>query len=306
MATTILIRATLLGDFAVGKSALFQRYMHDHIDYHPTIGVDFRSKSHMLRGIDVRLQLWDTAGQERFRSITQAYVRNVFVCFLVFDVTRRDSYDHLAEWVTFVNTHNGDEPVCVLVANKIDKPITEWEVQPAEIDAFAKAHDLFGVHYVSTCPKREETVSPSSPVSPSPVYKMFSRTLEQILDHYGVTERTPFYTIEQNLQQPDRRITVCVGAHPGTNGMDDDDDIGDIGEVRSDGLRTPPRSPTSAATKMSRIAMTHFRRTSSTSPPTLRPTHRIHKYTERCHDWWGDVLVQLKGGRTNGQETCGC
>ena len=140
---------TLLGDYAVGKSSLFQRYVFDNTDYYPTIGVDFQSQSHSLRGHTVRLQLWDTAGQERFRSIIQAYVRNVFVCFLVFDVTRRVTFEHLDEWIRFVEENNTGDYLCVVVANKVDKPVNEWQVLPAEMDAFVQDKGLFGLYLVS-------------------------------------------------------------------------------------------------------------------------------------------------------------
>lgn len=50
--------------------------------------------------LKVRLQLWDTAGQERFRrSMVAHYYRNVSAVVLVYDVTRKDSFDALEQWV---------------------------------------------------------------------------------------------------------------------------------------------------------------------------------------------------------------
>ena len=46
----------------------------------------------------VSLQLWDTAGQERFQSLCVTFYRGADCCVLVYDVSRRDSYDRLQKW----------------------------------------------------------------------------------------------------------------------------------------------------------------------------------------------------------------
>lgn len=308
--TQIVIRGTLLGDYAVGKSSLFQRYVFDNTDYYPTIGVDFQSQSHSLRGHTVRLQLWDTAGQERFRSIIQAYVRNVFVCFLVFDVTRRVTFEHLDEWIRFVEENNTGDYLCVVVANKVDKPVNEWQVLPAEMDAFVQDKGLFGLYLVSanagldkslqgssqSSPQLSTTAattiatSPTLHPKPTPVYKMFSRVLERILDYFGVQDGSVVHLSENRLQQPDRRITVrLLQCEPVVHKSEKNETSETVDE-----LRTPPGSPTQEATSMSRVAMTHFRKTSSQSPPSLFQRRRggstrMHEWTERCQDWWGDA-----------------
>ena len=310
--TQIVIRGTLLGDYAVGKSSLFQRYVFDNTDYYPTIGVDFQSQTHSLRGHTVRLQLWDTAGQERFRSIIQAYVRNVFVCFLVFDVTRRVTFEHLDEWIRFVEENNTGDYLCVIVANKVDKPMNEWQVLPAEMDAFVQDKGLFGLYLVSanaglhkslqgssqsspqlsTAAATTIATSPTLHPKPTSVYKMFSRVLERILDYFGVQDGSVVHLSENRLQQPDRRITVrLLQCEPVVHVCEKSDTNKKSESV--DELRTPPGSPTHDATSMSRVATTHFRKTSSQSPPSVfqrrrgRST-RMHEWTERCQDWWGE------------------
>lgn len=335
--TQIVIRGTLLGDYAVGKSSLFQRYVFDNTDYYPTIGVDFQSQTHSLRGHTVRLQLWDTAGQERFRSIIQAYVRNVFVCFLVFDVTRRVTFEHLDEWIRFVEENNTGDYLCIVVANKVDKPMNEWQVLPAEMDAFVQDKGLFGLYLVSAnaglhnAPHQSSTtlaiplppITETSPLpptlypKPTPVYQMFSRTLERILDYFGIQDGSVVHLSENRLQQPDRRITVrLLQCEP----------VGHVCEKSEtnksvDELRTPPGSPTHDATSMARVAMTHFRKTSSQSPPSMFQRRRggstrMHEWTERCQDWWGESswwtrtseesTTSSRNDRSNNRSCNGC
>lgn len=46
----------------------------------------------------VVLDFWDTAGQERFKSMHPSYYHRADACILVFDVTRRVTYDNLKAW----------------------------------------------------------------------------------------------------------------------------------------------------------------------------------------------------------------
>lgn len=52
----------------------------------------------MVDGNRVKTQVWDTAGMERFRSLSTSFYRNAHGCMLVFDITRRSSFEHLEAW----------------------------------------------------------------------------------------------------------------------------------------------------------------------------------------------------------------
>merc|ERR1712070_376882 len=69
----MLVKLLLIGDSAVGKSALLTRYSEDAYSeaFVSTIGIDFKIRTIELDGLRIKLQIWDTAGQERFRTITQ-------------------------------------------------------------------------------------------------------------------------------------------------------------------------------------------------------------------------------------------
>ena len=73
----IAIKVVIVGNGAVGKSSMIQRYCKGIFtkDYKKTIGVDFLERQIYVNGEDVRLMLWDTAGQEEFDAITKAYYR---------------------------------------------------------------------------------------------------------------------------------------------------------------------------------------------------------------------------------------
>ena len=60
-----------------------------------TIGVDFRFRTLEIGNKIVKLQIWDTAGQERFRTITSAYYKGADAVIMVYDVTRKESFDEV-------------------------------------------------------------------------------------------------------------------------------------------------------------------------------------------------------------------
>ena len=117
------LKFLLIGDSNVGKSCLLLRYVDDTFtpSFISTIGIDFKVKTIQLtNGKDVKLQIWDTAGQERFRTITSAYYRGAMGLIIVYDVTNRESFDHLPYWMEEVQANANRDPVKVMVGNKSD------------------------------------------------------------------------------------------------------------------------------------------------------------------------------------------
>lgn len=68
----------------------------------------------------MKLSLWDTAGQETYKSITRSYFRGASGALLVFDITRRSTFDHATEWLTDLRQIAEKDIVVVLVGNKFD------------------------------------------------------------------------------------------------------------------------------------------------------------------------------------------
>ena len=92
----------IIGDSGVGKSCLMHKFTKEIFmpDYPTTIGVDFGARTIKVFGEKIKLQIWDTAGQERFRAVTRSYYRGAAGALMVYDVTRRSTYNHLSSWLT--------------------------------------------------------------------------------------------------------------------------------------------------------------------------------------------------------------
>jgi Ras-related protein Rab-1A len=108
-------------------------------NYVTTIGVDFRFKTMIVMDKIVKVQVWDTAGQERYRSITNAYYRGAEGILIVFDVTNKESFKNIENWIKEVTVFTGNDVVIVSLGNKSDlkKSITK-----SDIDDFKKRTKL--------------------------------------------------------------------------------------------------------------------------------------------------------------------
>jgi len=103
---------------------LLLRFCNDTFEeLSPTIGVDFKLKYMDMAGKRLKLTVWDTAGQERFRTLTSAYYRGAQGIVYVYDITRRDTFEALAEvWSKEVEMYSTvDECVKIVIGNKVDK-----------------------------------------------------------------------------------------------------------------------------------------------------------------------------------------
>ncbi|EMS64557.1 Ras-related protein RGP1 [Triticum urartu] len=130
-------KVVLIGDSAVGKSQLLER-----LDSKATIGVEFQTKTLQIDNRTVKAQIWDTAGQERYRAVTSAYYRGAVGAMLVYDMTKRQSFDHMARWLEELRSHADKNIVIMLIGNKSDLG-TLRAVPTEDAKEFAERESLF-------------------------------------------------------------------------------------------------------------------------------------------------------------------
>ncbi|XP_056600471.1 ras-related protein Rab-18-B [Triplophysa dalaica] len=137
------LKILIIGESGVGKSSLLLRFTDDTFDpeLSATIGVDFKVKTIAVDGNRAKLAIWDTAGQERFRTLTPSYYRGAQGVILVYDVTKRDTFTKLENWLNELETYcTRNDLVKMLVGNKIDKD--NREVDRNEGLKFARKHSM--------------------------------------------------------------------------------------------------------------------------------------------------------------------
>lgn len=152
-------KVVLIGDSAVGKSQLLARFSRNEfsLDSKATIGVEFQTRTLDIDHKTVKAQIWDTAGQERYRAVTSAYYRGAVGAMLVYDITKRQSFDHVARWLEELRGHADKNIVIMLVGNKTD--LGSLRAVPTE-DAkeFAEKENLFFIETSALEATNVETV----------------------------------------------------------------------------------------------------------------------------------------------------
>ncbi|EGC34480.1 hypothetical protein DICPUDRAFT_92215 [Dictyostelium purpureum] len=146
----------IIGDMGVGKSCLLHQFTENKFvpDSPHTIGVEFGTRIVDVNNKKIKLQIWDTAGQERFRAVTRSYYRGAAGALLVYDITRRITYNHLTTWLTDARNLTNPNTVIMLIGNKKDLD-GQRDVTFEEASAFAKQNGLI---FVESSAKTGENV----------------------------------------------------------------------------------------------------------------------------------------------------
>jgi len=128
-----------VGDAATGKTSIINRIIDNPFNdiYEVSIGIDFMSKNIRFRGQNTKIQIWDSAGQEKYKGLIPSYIRNSSIVFLVYDVSKRSSFDNIMNWINFVR--NIEKTIMVLCGNKID---LNREVEKNEGEELARKNGL--------------------------------------------------------------------------------------------------------------------------------------------------------------------
>eukprot|EP00253_Pinus_taeda_P011238 PITA_11238 len=168
-----LFKVVLIGDSAVGKSNLLSRYARNefHMNSKATIGVEFQTQSMEFDGKEIKAQIWDTAGQERFRAVTSAYYRGAVGALVVYDISRRHTFESVGRWLDELKMHSDMNVVTMLVGNKCDLESLR-EVPVEESKALAEAEKLF---FIETSALNATNVNDAFQIVIKEVYNNMSR-----------------------------------------------------------------------------------------------------------------------------------
>ena len=146
-----LFKILLLGDSGVGKSCIIMRYIENNFSTNlmNSIGVDFKLKNIEIDNKKIKLQIWDTAGQERFRTITTSYYKGAHAILICFDITDRNSFEHIRNWMVDIDKFAKEGVLRVLVGNKCDLENTR-QIRKEEGEEIA---NKYGIKYIETSAK---------------------------------------------------------------------------------------------------------------------------------------------------------
>jgi len=122
---SINIKVVLVGDTGVGKTSILDRYINDKYD--PNQKTTLVS-SYTFKKLDIKkynksvsLDIWDTAGQEIYRALSKNFYLNASVGILVYDITRKSSFESIKEyWYDQLKTFGEENMIFEIVGNKMD------------------------------------------------------------------------------------------------------------------------------------------------------------------------------------------
>ena len=169
-----IFKVLIIGDSSVGKSNILLRFSDNifHDTFLPTIGVDFKIRNVKMGDQTVKLNIWDTAGQERFKTITSTYYKGAHGIIVVYDITDRESFNNVSNWLNEVKKHAGSQVVKLLVGNKCDLE-DERVVSSKEGQEFA---DSIGVGFLETSAKQSVNIDESFMTLTKQVYELLPDT----------------------------------------------------------------------------------------------------------------------------------
>ena len=136
-------KLVFIGDPGVGKTCIISRFLKGTFDAEQitTVGASYATKTIKISETNesLTLDIWDTAGQEKYRSLTRIFFQGAKLAILVYDITRKDSFENLKNvWLKELKDHADKNVVLGVAGNKSDLYEKE-EVPEQEAREFAKS-----------------------------------------------------------------------------------------------------------------------------------------------------------------------
>ena len=143
-----LFKIIVLGDCAVGKSNILSKYSKNVFNKSSksTIGVELITKFFRYENKIIKVNIWDTAGQERFTSMITTYYKGAKGALLVYDITRKITFDNIDNWLKELISINSNKISICLIGNKNDLSLLR---QVSKKDAQIKANK-YGIKFYET------------------------------------------------------------------------------------------------------------------------------------------------------------
>ncbi|MHA2364962.1 MAG: Rab family GTPase [Candidatus Hodarchaeales archaeon] len=182
------MKIILTGDGATGKTSLRLRYMGLKFksQYLMSIGADFALKEIQIQkgihtGKYLKCQIWDLAGQPMFKRVRSLYYSGSHGAFLVYDVTRPETFENIINWLEEILRASGDPIPVILVANKIDlRPHVDHAISKKLGEELAKQ---ISIHFLKN--KMSVPLIETSAKTGENVQFGFQKLAEIVIDYFS-------------------------------------------------------------------------------------------------------------------------
>ena len=167
----IMVKVVLVGDSGVGKTNIMSKYLKNQFreDSKATVGVEFGSKQFTVENHQIKAQIWDTAGQERYKAITSAYYKGAKGAFVVYDITRKNTFETVNKWVSDISAAADKKIALILIGNKND---LEDQRQVTKEMGEEKAKEL-GLAFMETSACSGENLDKAFQMMINEIYKKY-------------------------------------------------------------------------------------------------------------------------------------
>ena len=140
------LKVVLIGESGVGKTCIINRYLNNEFEEkcECSLSAKFFSKTMLFPAHNkfIKFNIWDTAGQKKFRALTIIFYKDSDVVILVYDITRKESFEELKNyWYNEIKDNLSNNCIVIIAANKFDL-YNEEKVSEDEARKFAKEKGL--------------------------------------------------------------------------------------------------------------------------------------------------------------------
>ena len=202
-----LYKIVIIGDSGVGKTSLISKYVKGIFPPSPlpTIAIEFATKIIQIKeGGYIKAQIWDTAGQERYKSITSHHYKKAIGGLIVYDITRRTTYDHVYQWLCDLKENADKGVISTLIGNKkdlLERNNRKREVTYNEASDLAKKYNML---FYETSAFNNENVTDAFEDLLQRIYTE-RRKISNIQKNYGINLKT-------NIEKNDEKDSFCCGS----------------------------------------------------------------------------------------------
>ena len=137
------IKLVFVGDTEVGKSCLITRFIKGVFETNlkETTKANYVSKTIEIPeiGESITFDIWDTNGREKFKSMTRIFYQGAKMAILVYDTTRKESYDNIKNWWYKDIKEHGDPDIVIGIAGNKSDRYDDEEVPEQEAREFAES-----------------------------------------------------------------------------------------------------------------------------------------------------------------------
>ncbi len=107
-----------------------------------------------MDGKTIKLQIWDYACGQRYKTIPSSYYKGAHGFIVSYDITDRESFSAIENWMREVEKHASDNVGRILLGNKCDMT----DARQVSTDEGKELAEYYNVHFLETSAKDSKNI----------------------------------------------------------------------------------------------------------------------------------------------------